>query len=56
MNNAIHVEIQIVKLLIVRIRTSCIDGNNLSVNLSWVLFNDRSWQIETLAVVDIHMV
>lgn len=42
MNNPIHVEIQIVKLLIVRIWASCIDGDNLSINLSWLFFDDGS--------------
>ena len=41
MDNPIHVEIQIVELFIVGVRTSCIDGNNLSINLARMLLNNR---------------
>ena len=49
MDNPVHVEIQVIKLLIVGIRSSCVDWNNLSVNLSGMLFNNRSWRVEMLA-------
>ena len=41
MDNTIHVEIQIIKLFIIGIWSSGVDGNSNSIDLSWMFFDYR---------------
>lgn len=43
MDDAVHIEVQVVELFAIRIRSSCIDGNFLAINLPRLLFDDRTY-------------
>jgi hypothetical protein len=43
MDDAVHIEVQVVELFAIRIRSSSIDWNFLAINLPRLLFDDRTY-------------